>query len=77
MDDDIQDVGEPIAELRDLSEAVEPDLFERVQRSVERRSMASSFMDFAWLVPVLLLIELVGMVFGSLGGGGKGRGEGS
>jgi len=76
MDDDIQDVGEPIVELRDLSHETEPDLFERVRRRIERRSLASSFMDVAWLVPILIFMEFVSMVFGSFGGG-KGGGEGS
>ena len=76
MEDDIQDVGEPIAELRDLSVETEPDLYDRVRRRIERRSLASSFMDMAWLMPILIFIELVGMVFGSFGGG-KRRGEGS
>ena len=74
MEDDIQDVGEPIAELRDLSVETEPDLYDRVRRRIERRSLASSFMDMAWLMPILIFIELVGMVFGSFGGSGK-RGE--
>ena len=76
MDDDIQDVGEPIAELRELSQETEPDLFERVRRKIERRSVASSFMDVAWLMPILILMEFVSMVFESFGGG-KSGGEGS
>lgn len=77
MDDDIQDVGEPIAELRDLSLETEPDFYDRVRRRIERRSLASSFMAAAWLVPVLIFMELVSMVFESFRGGGNSRGEGS
>lgn len=77
MDDELEDMGEPIAELRDLSVETEPDLFDRVRRRIERRSLASSFMDVAWLVPILIFFELIGMVFESFGGGSKNRGEGS
>ncbi len=77
MDDDIQDVGEPVAELRDLSMETEPGFYDRVRRRIERRSLASSFMDVAWLVPIMIFFELIGMVFESFGGGGKNRGEGS
>ena len=77
MDDDIQDVGEPIAELRDLSLEAEPDLYDRVRRRIERRSLATSFMSAAWLVPVLIVMEIISMVFSSFGGGGNSRGDGS
>jgi len=77
MEDDIQDMGEPIAELQDLSLEAEPDLYDRVRRRIERRSLASSFMSAAWLVPVLIVLEIVSMVFSSFGGGGNSRGDGS
>jgi len=76
MEDDPQDLGEPIAELQDLSLEAEPDLYDRVRRRIERRSLASSFMSAAWLVPVLIVMEILTMVFDSIGGG-KSRGDGS
>jgi hypothetical protein len=76
MEDDPQDLGEPIAELLDLSLEAEPDLYDRVRRRIERRSLASSFMSAAWLVPVLIVMEILTMVFDSIGGG-KSRGDGS
>ncbi len=75
MDDDIQDAGEPIAELRDLSQETEPDFIDRLRRRIERRSMASSFMDVAWIMPVLIFFEFVSMVFESFGSGTKGGGK--
>ena len=74
MDDELQNAGEPIAELRDLREDTEPDLYDRVRRRIERRSLASSFMSAAWLIPIVILMEIVSMVFGSKGGGNS-RGE--
>ncbi len=75
MGDENQDPGEPIAELRDLSHETGPDFFHRLRRRIERRSLASSFMDVVWLAPVLILVEFVGMVFQLFGGGGERRGE--
>jgi hypothetical protein len=75
MDNENQDPGEPIAELRDLSMETGPDFMDRVRRKIERRSLVSSFLDVAWLVPILILIEFFGMLFQSFGGGGKRRGD--
>lgn len=53
------DTGEPVAELRDLSLAVDARFGRRVRGRIERRVLAGEALGFAWTAPMLVLLELL------------------
>lgn len=53
------DLGEPVAELRDLSLAVDAQFGRRVRGRIERRVLAGEALGFAWTAPILVLLELL------------------
>ncbi len=67
---------EPIEELRDLEEQPTPGFFGRVQRSVERRRLASDTVDLSWTVLRVMALEALGMLFQVLKGGPDDKGDG-
>lgn len=54
---------EAIAELRELDRQPAPGFFGRVQRSVERRRLASETLDLSWTVVQVVVLEALEMVF--------------
>lgn len=61
------DPGEPVAVLADLREPVSTGFLDRVQRKIERRSLANEFASASWYFPVLVLLEILVMLFDFLG----------
>ena len=56
-DDD--EMGEPIAELKDLSLDVDAGFSRRVRGRIERRVLAGEFVWIAWLAPAMVFLELL------------------
>lgn len=54
---------EAISELRDLEEEPAPGFFRRVQRSVERRQLASESVDLSWNAVRVLVLEVLDLIF--------------
>lgn len=63
-----EDLGEPIAELADLTVAAPSHLMTRVRGSIFRRSFAGDVTRFATWGPLTTLLELLRAVFESLRG---------
>lgn len=53
------DMGEPVAELRDLSLSVDDRFGRRIRGSIERRILTGEFLGLAWTAPMLILIEFI------------------
>ncbi|MCC6241972.1 MAG: hypothetical protein IT353_03985 [Gemmatimonadaceae bacterium] len=53
------EAGEPVAELRGLVLPVGDHFAGRVGRRIERRALTNEFVEFAWAVPVAVVLELV------------------
>lgn len=64
---DDREAGEPIAELRDLSMAVDERFGQRVQGKIERRVLAGEFLGLAWAAPWMMLLEFLRAPFELLG----------
>ena len=62
------DAGEPVAELRHLSLAVDDRFGRRVRGRIERRLLTGELLDLAWRAPAMMLLELVSGLFDLLGG---------
>jgi len=56
---DDAEMGEPVAELRDLSLEVSDRLGRRVRGSIERRVLAGELLGLAWTAPVMVLLEFL------------------
>jgi len=56
--DDV-DMGEPVAELRDLSLPVDERFGRRVRGGIERRVLAGEFVGLAWTATVTTVLELL------------------
>jgi len=65
--DDDGEAGEPIAELRDLSVAVEERFGQRVRGKIERRVLTGEFLGLAWAAPWMMLLEFLRAPFELLG----------
>lgn len=53
------DLGEPLAELYDLSWPSGDDFGRRVNGRIERRLLAGRLLDVAWSAPLMVIIELL------------------
>lgn len=58
------DLGEPIAELRQLSLTVDERFGSRVRGGIERRVLTGHFLDLLWTGPLAVLLEFVAIAFG-------------
>jgi len=56
--DDLE-LGEPVAELKDLALSVNDRFGRRVRGRIERRALAGEFLGLAWTAPVMMLLELL------------------
>ncbi len=65
---DEEDLGEPVAELRDLSLAVQDRFGRRVRGGIESRVLAGEFIGLAWTAPAVMLFEFLGGLFDLLAG---------
>jgi hypothetical protein len=52
-------LGQPIAELQDLTLGVSDRFGRRVRNGIERRVLAGDLLDLAWSAPIAALIELI------------------
>ncbi len=66
----------PIEELRGLEEQPADDFFGRVQRSVERRQLASDTLDLSWTVVQVMVLEALEVIFHAFGRKRNKEGEG-
>ena len=62
------DLGEPVAELRDLTLDVGEEFVPRVRRRIERRRLAGEFVGLAFTAPLTILLELLRAPFEWLAG---------
>lgn len=60
---DDADLGEPIAELRDLSIQGNDRFGSQVRSRIERRRLAGEFVSLAWSGPVAVVLELLRVPF--------------
>jgi len=51
--------GNAVVQLRGLSLPVDVRFADRVGRRIERRALTNEFMEFAWALPVAVLLELL------------------
>ena len=58
-----EDLGEPIAELRDMEEQVSKGFLGRVLSKLQRRSLVGHFATMAWTASALALFEFLGVIF--------------
>jgi hypothetical protein len=59
------ETGEPVAELRDLSLAVDERFGRRLRGRIERRVLTGEFLGLAWTAPMLMLLEFLRAPFES------------
>jgi hypothetical protein len=57
--DDPELTGRAVVELRGLTLPVDARFADRVGRRIERRALTNEFMEFAWALPVAVLLELL------------------
>ena len=57
-----EDLGEPIAELRDMDESVSRGFVGRVLSKLQRRSLVGHFATMAWTASALAFFEFLGMI---------------
>ena len=60
---DEEDLGEPVAELRDLEESVSRGFLGRVLSKLQRRSLVGHLATMAWTASALAFFEFLGMIF--------------
>jgi hypothetical protein len=65
---DEDDMGEPVAELRDLSLAVDDRFGRRLRGKIERRVLTGELLGLAWTAPMLMLLEFLRAPFELLKG---------
>lgn len=53
------DLGEPVAELRELAWQPAEDFQRRVNGRIERRLLTGRLLDVAWSAPLMVLLELL------------------
>ena len=61
---DMDDLGEPIGELAELSHEVSDGFPDRVRRAIDRRNLSGGFLVMAWVLPATLLLEMLTLIFG-------------
>jgi hypothetical protein len=59
------EMGEPVAELRDLSLEVDERFSRRLRGRIERRVLTGEFLGLAWTAPMLMLLEFLRAPFES------------
>jgi hypothetical protein len=57
------DLGEPIAELRELEDGVSVGFLGRVLSKLQRRSLVGHLATMAWTASALAFFEFLGMIF--------------
>ncbi len=57
--DDPHVTGDAVVQLRGFTLPVDARFADRVGRRIERRALSNEFLEFAWAVPVAVLLELV------------------
>jgi hypothetical protein len=67
IDSDTEDLGAPVALLKDHAVPVPPHFRGRVVRSIERRVLAADVAQFGFFAPFSALMELLRAVFEGLG----------
>jgi len=63
------DLGEPIAELRELDWAAGDRFGRKVTGGIERRLLAGRLLDVTWTAPLMVLLELLRAPFESFSSG--------
>ncbi|MCB9535421.1 MAG: hypothetical protein H6704_04085 [Myxococcales bacterium] len=63
--DEEDELGEPIAELRDLGEPMAPGFRRRLHRRIERRQLAGDVTTLFWEAPVAWTVEMLRVLFGA------------
>lgn len=64
LEDEDDELGEPIAELRDLGEPMAPGFRQRLHQRIERRQLAGDVTTLFWEAPVAWTVEMLRLVFG-------------
>jgi hypothetical protein len=59
---DLDDLGEPLVELRDLAEPPSPALVARIRSSLRRRSLASQLASLGWSGVGSVFLEFIEMI---------------
>jgi hypothetical protein len=65
---DDRDLGEPIAELRDLALTVDEGFGRRIRGRIERRVLAGDAVGLAWTASMLMVLEFLRAPFEVLAG---------
>ena len=74
-DSEDPDLGEPIAQLAELSDEPRPGFLDRVRGSIDRRRLGSQVSGLAWHGLALVLLEFLAMMMTLLVGARAGSDE--
>jgi len=72
--DDDEDLGEPVIEIRELMQETCPTFLGRIRRKVQRRSAAAYLASFAFHAPKIVAVESLKMITEILSTLGRGKG---
>lgn len=61
--DDVQDTGEPIAELAELAAPIPAGFMERVRRRIDRRETGSQVLSLTWYGAAAVFFEFLRFFF--------------
>lgn len=61
------DTGMPISVLRELEEPVPRTFMGAVNRRIQRRLLAADMGRFTWSGPILVVLEILGIIFSVVG----------
>jgi len=64
--EELEDLGEPIAELRTLAEEPTPGFVFRLVNSLRRRDLSSQLATLSWIGLGAVLVEFIRMIFSFL-----------
>ena len=67
LDNDADDLGEPVAELRLLRDDVPAGFLDRIRNSIHRRSLAGDLTRFSIWAPATVFLEFLASLFDALG----------
>lgn len=67
------DLGEPLAELYDLSWQPADDFGRKVNGRIERRLLTGRLLDVAWSAPLMVILELLRAPFELFSGGRRAK----
>jgi hypothetical protein len=62
-DEDLDDLGAPIEELRDLAAIPSPGFFNRIRGSLRRRSLGSQLASLGWSGVGTVVFEFMQMIY--------------